>query len=172
MKKYFLSLIITILLSSCGASLQTIVDHNAIPKPFENPLIVIPYTSQSFSFSKNLKNNIELKFQAEDQKIEILFLHQESNTLTLNSNDSFEDKVNYAIINDDKDIVFIFKTTGLRYYNSSLESIDYEVVGIETNNFKEVWKGTMYSSSTVGPSLFANKCAELLYDKLKIDGVL
>lgn len=173
MKKSIILTFTAILLSSCGASIHSIVDHNAIIKPFENPLVVIPYENyKAFTFSNMLKNKVESKFQTEGQKVEILFLEQQNQSLSLNANDSFEDKINYAIIDDDKDIVIIFRPTNLRYLDGRLQSISYEIVGIETVTFKEVWKANLSSSSSLGPSLFADKCAELVYNKLKIDGVL
>ena len=173
MKKFNVFLYLTLLLWSCGASIQSVVDQKAIPKPYINPLIVIPYeNSKAYTFSKILKEKIELKFETEAQKVELLFLEQSSNSLTLNSKDSFEDKINYAIIDDEKDVVIIFRATDLRYYNNSLQSVSYEVAALETEKYREVWKANLSSKSSLGPSVFANKCAELVFEKLKSDGVL
>ena len=173
MKKFNVFLYLTLLLWSCGASIQSVVDYKAISNPYINPLIVIPYeNSKAYTFSKMLKEKIELKFETEAQKVELLFLEQSSNSLTLNSKDSFEDKINYAIIDDEKDVVIIFRATDLRYYNNSLQSVSYEVVALETEKYREVWKANLSSKSSLGPSLFANKCAELVFEKLKSDGVL
>lgn len=172
MKKLLILYTIALILSSCGATIHTIVDAN-ISQPYQNPLIVIPYQqSRTYNFTNTLKERIEFTFNTHDEKAEVLHLKQANETLTLNANDSFEDKINYAIIHDDKDLLILFKPKNLHFVDGILRTVIYEIVGIDTQTNKEVWKANLNSSSSVGPSLFANKCAQLIYSKLKYDGIL
>ena len=61
MKKVITLILISILLTSCGVSIKSVVDNSAIEQPYENPLVVIPYEKYSTKkFSDKLKEKIEI----------------------------------------------------------------------------------------------------------------
>jgi hypothetical protein len=165
--------LITILLTSCGVSIKSVVDNSLIDKPYNNPLIVIPYEKGSTrNFSNKLKENIEIEFQSEQKPVEIFIFEKTSTGLTLNANSGIDQKINNVIINDKKDLLLIFNPTNLQYYNGGLQSATYELVGIDTQTKKEVWKATFNSNSSFGPAMFAEKSAKIIFEKLKADKVL
>ena len=173
MKKQITLFLITILLTSCGVSIKSVVDSSAIEKPYENTLIVIPYEKGSTrNFSNKLKEKIELEFKAEQKRVEVFIFEKESNGLTLNANSGIDRKINDAILNDQKDLLLVFKPTNLQYHNGGLQSATYELVGIDTKSKKEVWKATFNSSSSFGPAMFAEKSAKTIFEKLKTDKIL
>jgi hypothetical protein len=173
MKKQITFFLITILLTSCGVSIKSVVDSSAIEKPYDNPLIVIPYEKGSTrNFTNQLKEKIEIEFDVAKKPVEIFIFEKQNNGLTLNANSGIDKKINDAIINDQKDLLLIFKPTNLQYYNGGLQSATYELVGIDTQTKKEVWKATFNSSSSFGPAMFAVKSAKTIFEKLKTDKVL
>ena len=99
MKKQITLFLITILLTSCGVSIKSVVDSSAIKKPYNNPLIVIPYEKGSTrNFSNKLKEKIEIEFSAANKPVEIFIFEKQSNGLTLNANSGIDKKINDAII--------------------------------------------------------------------------
>src|SRR5690606_37847505 len=106
---------------SCGVSIKSVVDNSLIDKPYNNPLIVIPYEKGSTrNFSNKLKENIEIEFQSEQKPVEIFIFEKTSTGLTLNANSGIDQKINNVIINDKKDLLLIFNPTNLQYYNGGL----------------------------------------------------
>lgn len=173
MKKQITLFLITLLLTSCGVSIKSVVDSSAIEKPYNNPLIVIPYEKGSTrNFSEKLKEKLGIEFSNANKKVEFLLVEQKSEKLTLNQNDDVNSKIDNAVRTDQKDIVFIFKPTNLSYYNGGLQSATYKLTGIDVITKKEVWKAEFNSSSSFGPAMFAEKSAQKIFEKLKTDKVL
>ena len=173
MKKAITLFLTIILLTSCGVSIDSVVDNSAIKEPYKNPLIVIPYEEYSTkNFTEELKKKLEVEFKNANKKVEFLLVQQKSEKLTLNQNDDLNTKINDAIRTDNKDIVFIFKPTNLSYYNGGLQSATYKLTGIDVITKKEVWMAEFNSSSSFGPALFAEKSAKKIFEKLRLDKVL
>jgi hypothetical protein len=173
MKQYITVFLTFILLTSCGVSIDSVVDSAAIKEPYKNPLVVIPYEKYSTrNFSEKLEEKLQIEFDNHNKKVEFLLVERASEKLALNQNENVNSKINNAIIRDQKDIVLIFKPTNLSYYNGGLQSATYQLTGIDVATKKEVWKAEFNSSSSFGPALFAEKSAKVIYEKLKADKVL
>lgn len=174
MKKLLAILLIAVSFSSCGVSIQSVVDNSATKEPYSNPYIVIPYEKfATHNFSKQLKKKIEGEFALEQKKIEVYIFENTSNDqLTLNHTDGAEEHIGKTIASDQKDLLLIFTPTNLQYHNGGLQSATYELTGIDTKTKKEVWKARMVSSSSFGPAMFAEKSARKIYEKLKADKIL
>ena len=173
MKKLITLSLITILLTSCGVSIQSVVDSSTIKEPYKNILIVIPYEKYSTgNFSEKLKEKLEIEFNNENKKVEFLLVEINNEKLTLNQNDNVNSKIDNAVQADKKDIVLIFRPTNLSYHNGALLSASYELTGIDVLTKREVWKATFNSNSSLGPALFAEKSARTIFEKLKADKIL
>ena len=173
MKKNIILGVIILLLSSCGVTLQSVVDNN-LTKTYDNPLLVIPYEKhRTLNFSNNLKKNIEEIYSVNNEKVEVILIEQSSKAdLTLNSTNDGEMKINNAITEDGKDIIIVFKPLNLQYYNNALQSISYQLIGTDIETRREVWKANFSSSGSFGPSTFARASAQKIYQQLKDDRIL
>ena len=160
-------------LSSCGVQIKSVVDKSVTTNSYLNPLIVIPYEDGvTRNFTDLVKRKIEEKFRADNRKVEILLVEQSRSELKLNSTADIEAKINAAISSDNKDLILIFKPTKMQFYNGGLQSATYLITGTDLKSRKEVWKAEFTSSSSLGPSLFADKAATSIYEKLKLDRVI
>lgn len=173
MKKYLLTTLIIATLSSCGVQIKSVVDKSSFTNPYSNPLIVIPYENGvTRNFTDLMKQKIEEKFRADNRKVEILLVEQSRSDLKLNSSADIDAKINAAISSDNKDLILIFKPTKMQFYNGGLQSATYLITGTDLKSRREVWKAEFTSSSSFGPSLFADKAATSIYEKLKLDNVI
>lgn len=171
MKQIFLFTALVFVLSGCGVTLDSVVDNN-LSKHYENPLLVIPYSEESFNFSKNLKYNIEGVFSQNKQKAEVLLIAIQKEELKLNNNNKNDALISNKVMSDSKDLVVMFRPQKLQYSNGSLQTASYQLVGIDVDTKREVWKANFSSSGSFGPSTFAKKSAEKIYLQLREDGVL
>jgi hypothetical protein len=174
MKRYLLTtLVIVVALSSCGVQIKSVVDKSVTANSYSNPLIVIPYESGvTGNFTDLMKRKIEEKFRADNRKVEVLLVEQNRNEIKLNATAEIDAKINAAISSDNKDLILIFKPTKMQFYNGGLQSATYLITGTDLKSRKEVWKAEFTSSSSVGPSLFADKAATTIYERLKQDRVI
>jgi hypothetical protein len=160
-------------LSSCGVKIKSVVDKSVSTNPYSNLLIVIPYENGvTKNFTNLMKEKIEEKFRADNRKVEILLVEQSRSELKLNSTADIDAKINAAISRDNKDLIVIFRPTKMQFYNGGLQSATYLLTGMDLKSRKEVWKAEFTSSSSFGPSLFADKAATSIYEKLKLDRVI
>jgi hypothetical protein len=97
---------------------------------------------------------------------------QKPDELKLNSAADIDAKINAVIASDNKDLILIFSPTKMKFYNGGLQSATYLITGTDLETSKEVWKAEFTSTSSFGPSLFADKAATSIYDKLKADKVI
>jgi|LSQX01.1.fsa_nt_gb hypothetical protein len=160
------------LMTSC-ISIKTVVDESAIKEPYKNPLIVILYDKYNTKkFSEKLKTNMELQFRNANIKVEFIFSDlKSSDELTLNQNDDLNTKINNAINNDQKDIVFILKPASISYQNNA-KFVNYSLTGIDVVTQKEVWKARFNTSSSFETNGLAKKAAQKILERLKTDKVL
>lgn len=173
MNRYLLTTLILVALSSCGVQIKSVVDKSVTTTPYSNPLIVIPYESGiTKNFTSLLKQKIEEKFRTDNRKVEILLVEQSRSELKLNSTADINAKIDSAISSDNKDLILIFRPTKMQFYNGGLQSATYLITGTDLKSRREVWKAEFSSSSSFGPSLFADKVATSIYDKLKLDSVI
>ncbi|WP_053976773.1 hypothetical protein [Mangrovimonas xylaniphaga] len=173
MKQRFVLLLLVMLLTSCGVYIKFVVDYSGTNRPYGNPLIVIPYERGSTrNFTNKLKENMEAKFEEDAKQVEILLFEKAKKGLTLNTSEGREAQVNSSIVSGNKDLLLLFNPTNMQYYNGGLISVTYELVGIDTQTNKEVWKATFNSSSSLGPAMFAEKSAKTIFEKLKADKVI
>lgn len=171
MRKTITLLLITALLNSCGVSITSVVDNSVTSKMYENSLIIIPYIRSTKNFSEKLKEKIQIEYVANNNKVEFILFEKKEKGLSLNSNNDIDNKINNTIINRKKDLLIIFKPTNLSYMDGGLRSATYEIVGIDTETKKEIWKAEFNSQSGMGPALLAEKSAKTIYDKLKTDNI-
>jgi len=172
MKKTIIIIFIGLLLTNCGVTIKSVADKS-ITEPFQKPFIVIPYEKYSTkNFSKKLKEKIEIEFQKDNKDVEIFIFEKQNKGLSLNANNDVDKRINSTIINNNIDLLLIFKPTHLQYTNGGLQSVTYELVGINTKTKKEVWKAEFSSTGSFGPSMFAEKSAKTIYEKLKVDKIL
>ncbi|MGE0588170.1 MAG: hypothetical protein AB7O48_06315 [Cyclobacteriaceae bacterium] len=165
--------IVVMLLASCGVQINSVVDKTAVATPYLNPLIVIPYENGiTANFTSLMKQKIEEKFKADSRKVEVLLVQQSRSELKLNSSTDIDAKINATIASDNKDLIIIFRPTKMQFYNGGLQSATYLITGTDLKSRKEVWKAEFTSSSSFGPSLFADKAATSIYEKLKVDRVI
>lgn len=164
---------VILLFSSCGVTLQSVVDNNLV-KTYDNPLFVILYEkNRTLNFTNNLKKNLEEIYSINNEKVELLLIEQSSKyDLTLNSIENVEMKINNAITKDGNDIVIVFIPVNLQYYNNTLHSITYQLVGTDIETKREVWKANFSSYGSFGPSTLAKASAQKIYRQLKIDRIL
>lgn len=164
-----------LILSSCGATLKSIVDSN-LTKPYVNPLIVIPYDrSQGTRFwTKSLKLHLERVFTANNQNVEVIALEGSRSPLALNSGPERElnQMINDKIAEDNKDLIIYFKPLRAEFYNNSLQSVSYEIVGTDVESKREVWKANFSASGSFGPSVFAESSAKKIFERLRNDRVI
>jgi len=171
-KKIIIIVIVGILLTSCGVTIKSVADKS-ITEPYQKPFIVIPYEKYSTkNFSKKLKEKIEIEFQNDNRSVNIYIFEKQNKGLSLNANNEVDKKINETILNGKIDLLLIFKPTHLQYTNGGLQSVTYELVGIDTKTKKEVWKAEFSSSGGFGPAMFAEKSAKIIYEKLKTDKIL
>ena len=172
MRKSYLLVIAIFILSSCGVTLQTFVQPD-LTKTYINPLILIPYEKhQTANFAKNLKGSFEEVFKINNQKLEVLLVETSKEYPSINSSYENENKINYAISNDEKDLIIVFKLTRLEYYKGGLQKASYQLTGIDLETQIEVWEASFSSSGLFGPSTFANSSAQKIFQKLKEDKIL
>jgi hypothetical protein len=53
-----------------------------------------------------------------------------------------------------------------------LQSASYQIIGIDLETKREVWKANFSSSGSFGPSTFAKSATQKIYQKLKDDKIL
>ena len=165
--------LLCLILSNCGAKIESVVDRSVTDKTYENPLIVIFYKAYSTkNFTKKLKDKLEIEFTNDNQKVAFLLFEQKKDKLELNKSDDINADITQAVQRNQNDIVMIFRPIKLSYYNGGLNSATYELTGIDVLTKKEVWKAKLNSNSSFGPALFAEKSAQLIYEKLKSDKIL
>jgi hypothetical protein len=171
MRKYFTLVFAILILSSCGVTLESVV-QTEVSKKYDSPLIVIPFEYRTGYFANKLKSNFEEIFAMNNIKVEILLVEISKEELALNSSNGNEIRINNAITQDKKDIVIIFKPVKLQYYNGELQSASYQITGIDCDTKREVWKANFSSSGSFGPSTFAKLSAQKIFQKLRDDKVL
>lgn len=171
--KSFYILPVFLIILSCGASIKTIVDSN-IKTPYKNPLFILPYQRNiTETFSNKVSDELKLLLSDSKQKGLVFQIeNSKQNKLALNSTDDFQQKIEQEVKKGEHDLVVFFKATHLMFSNNSLNSINYEIIGIDVSNNKEVWKANLNSNSGFGPSMFAKKSARFVYLNLKKDKVL
>jgi len=173
MNKYLLTTLVLVTLTSCGVQIKSVVDKSTTTNPYANTLIVIPFEDGvTRNFASILKQKIEEKFRADNRKVEILLVEQSRSELKLNSTADIDAKINAAILRDNKDLILIFRPTKMQFYNGGLQSATYLITGMDLKSKREIWKAEFSSSSSFGPSLFADKAATSIYEKLKLDQVI
>lgn len=162
-----------ILLSSCGVSIKSMVDHSSINQPFERPLIIILFEKKSTkNFSYKIKEKLKIEFDKKNIEAEFLLVESKNEELALNQNDVVNTMINKAIKTHQRDIVLIFRPTHLSYYNGKIGSITYEFTGIDATTQKEVWKAKFDSKSLFGPPFYPEKSSQIILEKLRIDNIL
>jgi hypothetical protein len=160
-------------MTGCGVSIKSVVDNSSAREIYKNPLIVIPYLPMiTERFSNKLKDNFENLFRIDQKHVEILLVENQNDELKLNSNTEIDNKINNAISNDDKDLLILFKPKKMESSNGTLQSVTYIIVGIDTKSKKEIWKAEFSSESLYGPSVYGEKSAKTIYERLKADKVL
>ncbi|WP_298544801.1 hypothetical protein [uncultured Aquimarina sp.] len=97
---------------------------------------------------------------------------QKRTSLTLNHKNSIDQTIENKILSDQKDLLLIFKPTDLFFYEGALQKATYEIVGVDTQTKKEIWKANFSSASSFGPALFAEKSVQKIYNKLITDQIL
>ena len=178
--KYALLISIIVLFNACSVTVDSMIDKSNANKPYRNILIVLPVEKSSLrDFTGQLKQNMENNFKADNKKVEIIY-HELSTSS--NSKDIFRDiKKSYnTLINDDrKDLVVVFQP--LNQNNS--ESVgdkegnrkgfrSFKIVATDTKTNTDPWIASINSSNVISKKSFAKKSADLLFQKLKTDGII
>ncbi|MDP4208048.1 MAG: hypothetical protein Q8928_04455 [Bacteroidota bacterium] len=175
MKKFFVLSLTVLLLSGCGVTLNSVVQKD-LTKTYKNTLVILPFEKhRTETFTDNLKRNLEETFTSNNQKIEVLLIEADDrDALKLNANDGNETLINNAVSRDKKDLVIFFKPVSLEYYNGyQLQAASYQLIGIDIETKKEVWKANFTSrGGSLGPSLFAKTSAQKIFQQIKADKIL
>ncbi len=168
--KFFFSFSILLLVYGCVPPIKSVVDNDALATPFINPLIVIPFENNvTKNFTDILAKRLQEVFLEDQRRVEVITFETSSNKLALNSTTDIKTKINERIAEDQKDVVFVFQPTKLTYQNGMLQTATYIITGTDLRTKKEVWKAEFTSSSSYGPSLFAQKVARTIFEKMKAD---
>lgn len=173
MKNFLALFLISLLLTSCGVSINSVVDDSGDGHLYSNPLVVIPYGENGTEkFSHRLKDKIEVHFSADEKDVEVFAFERPEQSLSLNTQDRFAEKIQKAIVNGEKDLLLIIEPQNLYYNGGSLQVADYQLTGFDTKTGNEVWKANFRSRSYFGPAFFTKKTARIIYERLKTDKVL
>lgn len=171
MKKIITLLLFASILTSCGVTINSVAEDSA--HTYSNPLVIIPYKKYGpKNFSNQLKKKIESHFRENETNVEVLVFQLPGNELKLNSENEIDEKIKATIADDEKDLLLVVQPTNLVYMNGTIQVADYQLSGLDTQTGNEVWKANFRSRSGLGPSLFANKTAKVIYKQLKEDKVL
>ncbi|MFA0960623.1 hypothetical protein AB9P05_02325 [Roseivirga sp. BDSF3-8] len=174
MKKHNIFYVLSLLmLSGCGVQLQSVVDPH-LSTSYKRPLIVIPFESgRTVTFSNSLKRHLEDVFSQNQQEVDVLLISADRrDELALNVEDDRDKKIANAIVEGGKDLVIFFKPEQLEYYNGTLQTASYQLIGIDTGTNREVWKANYSSSGSFGPSIFARASAEKIFKQLLDDNII
>lgn len=173
MKNFLALCLVSLLLTSCGVSINSVADASENQHLYSNPLIVIPFgEAGTKNFSHRLKEKIEVQFREDEKNVEVFAFEKPEKSLSLNTTDKFTEKVQEAIMNGEKDLLLIIEPQNLYYNNGSLQVADYQLTGIDTKTGDEVWKANFRSRSFFGPAFFTKKTARIIYERLETDEVL
>jgi len=171
MKRTILICTLILFISSC-VSIRSISDYSS-KKQYENILIVIPYESGATKrFVNKLKIKLEEQFNASNTRIEFILFEKSKDNLVLNQEKLLNDRISIALSRDPKDLILYFYPTNLYYTNGQLQTVYYNAVGIDPSNKNEVWKAEFSTTGLFGPTMFAKQCAQIIYDKLKVDKII
>lgn len=159
-------------LSGC-VTLESVVEDN-IDGVYNNTLIAIPCDklARTCTFSRKLKKNLEKTFASENKKVEVLVIQLPKNELVLNQPNHAEGLITAALAKDHNDLFIYFRPTKLKYSDNALYSVTYQVVGTDVASGREVWKSNLTTTGMFGPSIFAKKTVNKLFQRLETDKVL
>lgn len=171
MRKYLIA-VFACSVMGCGVKIQSVVDRS-LTAPYSNPLVLILYdVEEARNFSSLLKDKIGEVFKANNQIVQVSLVEQNSSQLKLNSVDEVDRKVSAAVALDNKDLVLILRPTRISMGDFGPVSSTYVISGTDLKSKREVWKAEFTTTSSFGPSLFAEKTALSIYKKLKSDRIL
>lgn len=172
MKKAFTLLMLTLLLTGCGVTINSVAEDSP-NQVYSNPLVVIPYEKYGpRNFSKKLKKKMEVQFRERNSNVEVFVFEKPSNSLSLNTENEIDEKIKATILNDGKDLLLLVQPKNLIYMNGTIQVADYQLTGVDTKTGNEVWKANFRSRSYFGPAFFANKTAKVIIEQLENDKVL
>lgn len=173
MIRIFTLLLISLLLTSC-VHVRSVVDNSGQQEPYSNPLVVINCSDNGIHrYSKELKENLEKEFKAENRNVEILVIEESDNALILNPKDDTGQKIKSAISKDRKDLLLVVQPVDLYYNNGSLQLAVFSITGTDARTQKEIWKAQFSTQAgPIGSGMFVKKSARKIYENLKADKVL
>jgi len=172
MKKITLVLVV-LLFTSCGVTQNSVVDSINKNPAYSNVIMAMPYRKfETKNYINNLKEGLEKVFLANNKKIEIITFEKEPEGLKLNQTTAIEQLINSKIQENSKDLLLVLKPTKLVFTNGGLQDFQYEIVGIDTDTQKEVWKGEFRVRGQFGPSTYLKKSVEAIYAELIAKGML
>ncbi len=166
MKKITL-LLVLFSLFGCGVQKDSVVDYTNKKKAYTNVIFVMPYRKfETRNYINNLKEELDKIFASNQKKVEIITYENEKEGLKLNQDSQIQETVNTKIKEDAKDLLLILRPTHLVFTDGALQDFEYEIVGIDTETKKEVWKGEFRVRGQFGPSTFLKKSAAGIYEEL------
>ncbi len=173
MKKIFTLILLSIFLTSCGVSIESVVDRS-VKQPFNHPLVIMLYDKDNLDvFTYKLRRELSAYFKNDEKQVRFILHENGNDKLTLNDrNSNIDSKINEAIVEGKRDLLLIFKPTNLSYTNGGLIAVNYQIIGINTHTKKEVWKANFDVNSSFGPSSATEKVAKAIFNKLKEDQIL
>ena len=99
------------LLTSCGSTMKSVVDHNELKQPYKSSLIVILYDpGVTKHFSEKVKERLEVNIQQDGKKAEFIMVKKnEPKELALNHRDSVSEMIETSVRKNDVGVVVIFR---------------------------------------------------------------
>ena len=162
------------LFPSCSVQLNTIAnrDYNTDNK---NILILISYNEYSKKTVEKFEKEFMLKAKNSKNKIDFFIVPPRiaSETLFLNEQSDFAEKIKDKIAEFNADIVISIVTEHGIIMNNTLKNIIYLATGRETVENKEIWKSRIEVNPGFGvASSMAKKMATEFYNQLVSDGLI
>lgn len=171
--KYCLALLSIAFLCSCGIKINSVVDESIVQKEYANALIVIPHNSNwTRKYAEKLETELEAKLDAKNNNIEIISIESKEGELALNKTDNIDAKIGEIMSKDPKELLIFCGADKLTFYNGRMKWGEFEIVGIDANVKKEVWKAQFTSQNTPNPRSCAKKSAEAIVKQLRKDKIL
>lgn len=171
MKSNVLGVMLLLMLISCGVKMESIVDEN-LTKRYQKPLLVIPYQQDLSGFVAKLKRKIEGTFAQSNQEVKVLGFLQAERGLALNEESKADRMISEAVAVNKNDLVIIFQPGKFEFSNGALQVAAYQLVGMDVQSKKEVWKANFKVTGTFGAGTMAKTAAEKIYLQMKKDRII
>lgn len=201
MRCFVISSFLAFLASGCGTSMYSVV-YEGYSYPYQSPTVIITYDSLTLDFSTKLKSWVESTFILNQYTLEVVLLEDKRSGSPVLSKNDVDSLTLILADPEQNDLLLIFNPTygqvdvNVINSNERLISLTYQLIGIDTKSKKRIWEAifdahTPLSSGYVtradvmeslfypnggsgrpSVSIYAEKAAKVIFEKLKSDKIL